>query len=98
MGDWPGSKCSHRNIGEDYAGILQCDGWSAYEAYEAYEGDHPEINFMSCLAHIRRRFYDYSLLSKAQKVKSKAVRQCGFILNPDQPPSGQINFNSRLSN
>ena len=36
-------------IGKDYAGILQCDGWSAYEAYE---GDHPEILFMSCLAHI----------------------------------------------
>ena len=33
----------------DDTGILQCDGWPAYEAYE---GDHPEILFMSCFAHI----------------------------------------------
>lgn len=65
-------------IGEDYAGILQCDGWSAYEAYE---GDHPEILFMSCLAHIRRKFYDYYLAAKEQKNKSKALRQSWFILN-----------------
>lgn len=36
---------------------------------------------MSCLAHIRRRFYDYYELVKKQKGESKALRQCWFILN-----------------
>lgn len=65
-------------IGDDYAGILQCDGWSAYEAYE---GDHPEVIFMSCLAHIRRKFYDYYESAKKEKTASKALQQCWFILN-----------------
>ena len=53
-------------IGEDFAGALQCDGWSAYLAYE---GHHPEIVFMSCLAHIRRRFRDHYKIAKAAAKK-----------------------------
>jgi transposase len=73
-----GQEALIETIGTNYTGILQCDGWSAYESYE---GDHPEIIFMSCLAHIRRRFYDYYELVKKQKGESKALRQCWFILN-----------------
>ena len=73
-----GQEALIETIGEDYAGILQCDGWSAYEAYQ---GDHPEILFMSCLAHIRRKFYEYHETAKDQKNESKALRQSWFILN-----------------
>ena len=56
-------------IGEDFAGALQCDGWSAYLAYE---GHHPEIVFMSCLAHIRRRFHEhYKMAKEAVKKEPK---------------------------
>ena len=38
-----------------FSGIIQCDGYSAYQALVArYEG----IRLGGCLAHIRRKFYE----------------------------------------
>jgi len=52
-------------LGEDYDGILQSD---VYEAYEAYARAHPEVVWVACWAHVRRRFFE------AQSEKPKAVR------------------------
>jgi hypothetical protein len=52
-------------LGEDYEGILQSDG---YEAYEAYAKMHPDVVWVGCWAHVRRRFFE------AQSENPKAVR------------------------
>ncbi len=39
----------------DFAGYLQTDG---YKAYETYLRKHPEVTGVSCLAHIRRKFFE----------------------------------------
>jgi len=52
-------------LGEDYEGVLQSDG---YEAYEAYVSAHPNVVWVGCWAHARRRFFE------AQAENPKAVR------------------------
>ncbi|WP_116108822.1 IS66 family transposase, partial [Lewinella sp. IMCC34191] len=39
----------------DFTGYLQTDG---YKAYETYLRKHPGVTGVSCLAHIRRKFFD----------------------------------------
>lgn len=40
---------------EDYTGVLQSDG---YEAYAAYAKDRPDVSWVGCWAHARRRFFE----------------------------------------
>ena len=40
-------------IGADYKGLMQSDG---YGAYEAYDRTHPEVTWLGCWAHARRKF------------------------------------------
>jgi len=40
-------------IGADYKGLMQSDG---YGAYEAYDRTHPEVTWLGCWAHARRGF------------------------------------------
>jgi transposase len=39
---------------EGFSGLLQSDG---YAAYESYAKEHPEVIWLTCWAHCRRRFY-----------------------------------------
>jgi transposase len=50
---------------EGFGGVLQSDG---YEAYAAYERTHPEVAWVGCWAHARRKFIE------AQGENPKAVR------------------------
>ena len=50
---------------EGFGGVLQSDG---YEAYAAYERAHPEVAWVGCWAHARRKFIE------AQGENPKAVR------------------------
>jgi len=40
---------------DDYAGLLQSDG---YEAYAAYARSHPAVVWLGCWAHARRYFFE----------------------------------------
>lgn len=42
-------------IGDNYVGILQSDG---YEAYAAYARIRPQVAWVGCWAHARRRFFE----------------------------------------
>lgn len=42
-------------ITDQYAGVLQSDG---YEAYAAYARSHPAVAWVGCWAHARRRFFE----------------------------------------
>ncbi len=49
-----GAKGLHETVGE-CKGKLQSDGYSAYTAYLK---QHADVELVSCLAHIRRKFFD----------------------------------------
>ena len=40
---------------DDYAGLLQSDG---YDAYRSYVEDHPSVTWLGCWAHARRYFFE----------------------------------------
>ena len=42
-------------LSDNYAGLLQSDG---YEAYGAYARSHPAVVWLGCWAHARRRFFE----------------------------------------
>ena len=46
---------AERLLGEKYQGLLQSDG---YEAYPAYTRAHPDVEWLGCWAHARRRFFE----------------------------------------
>ncbi len=56
---------------DGYRGILQSDG---YGAYEAYARDHPEVTWVGCWAHARRKFFE------AERESPKAVRLILLII------------------
>jgi hypothetical protein len=49
-----GANVLHETLGE-FKGKLQSDGYSAYTAYLK---QHADVELVSCLAHIRRKFFD----------------------------------------
>ena len=50
---------------DDYRGVLQSDG---YEAYASYAREHPQVSWVGCWAHARRKYFE------AQGENPKAVR------------------------
>jgi transposase len=52
----------------DYGGLLQTDG---YEAYPAYVRTHPDVVWLGCWAHARRKFHD---------ALTEAPGRAGFVL------------------
>ena len=56
--DWKSSRsasCLKNIIPIDFKGILQCDGYSAYQSFQ--HGVQPEMKLAGCWAHVRRKFY-----------------------------------------
>lgn len=56
---------------DGFSGILQSD---MYGAYESYAADHPEITWVGCWAHARRKFFE------AERENPKAVRLILLII------------------
>lgn len=56
---------------DGYRGVLQSDG---YGAYEAYVREHPEVTWVACWAHARRKFFE------AEGEHPKAVRLILLII------------------
>ena len=53
---------------DTFEGVIQSDG---YIAYEILAKANPNIHLVSCLAHIRRKFYELVQLQKKSKQKQK---------------------------
>lgn len=56
--DWHtgrGHGCLEARIPVEFAGVLQCDG---YGAYQTYANKHEDITLAGCWAHARRKFFD----------------------------------------
>jgi hypothetical protein len=56
-------------LGEDFAGKLQCDGYSAYPAFAKGKED---LKLFGCWAHARRNFFE---------AREQAPRIAGWVLN-----------------
>jgi hypothetical protein len=68
--EWRLSRChdeTEKLLG-DYQGLLQSDG---YEAYPAYVRGHPDVVWLGCWAHARRKFHD---------ALAEAPARAGFVL------------------
>jgi hypothetical protein len=61
--------CLESLLGKDFAGKLQCDGYSAYPAFaKGREG----VKLFGCMAHLRRGFFE---------AKEQAPGVAGWVLN-----------------
>jgi len=63
------ARCLDSLLGEDYAGKLQCDGYSAYPAFAKGKS---AVDLLGCWAHARRGFFE---------AQEQAPRVAGWILN-----------------
>ena len=69
--EWHASRaaaCLESLLGKEYAGKIQCDGYSAYPAYARGK----EITLFGCLAHVRRGFFE---------AREQSPGIAGWILN-----------------
>jgi transposase len=70
--EWHASRaagCLDSLLGEDFAGKLQCDGYSAYPAFAKAK---TSVVLFGCWAHARRNFFE---------AQEQAPRVAGWILN-----------------
>jgi len=63
-----GAACLDNIIPVDFSGVLQCDG---YEAYDCFARRHGQIVLAGCMAHMRRKFHE---------AKEQSPRVAGWIL------------------
>lgn len=63
------ARCLDSLLGDDYAGMLQCDGYSAYPAFAKTK---EKLDLFGCWAHARRNFFE---------AQEQAPRVAGWILN-----------------
>ena len=67
------ASCLQKVLPADFAGIVQCDGYAAYNAFAKERGE--AITLAGCLAHARRKFYE---------AREGAPQAAGFILRQMQ--------------
>ena len=58
---------------KDFSGIIQCDGYSAYEAFARSPARAGSIELAGCLAHARRKFFE----AKAEAPRSWRASKAG---------------------
>ncbi len=70
---------------QDFAGILQTDG---YTVYESLYSDHPSIMLVYCMAHARRKFVDALKYDKARA--TEVLERMGklYLLEQDMRDEG----------
>jgi hypothetical protein len=68
------AQCLHSLLGEDFAGKLQCDGYSAYPAFAKGKED---LKLFGCWSHLRRGFFE--ALEQAPKVAGWVLKQIGLL-------------------
>jgi transposase len=63
------ARCLNSLLGEEFAGKLQCDGYSAYPAFAR---EKVKLDLFGCWAHARRNFFE---------AQEQAPRVAGWFLN-----------------
>ena len=52
------TECLESLVPQDFAGIIQCDGYSAHDSFAQSEGRHGNLTLAGCWAHARRKFFE----------------------------------------
>jgi transposase len=50
--------CLESLVPQDFAGIIQCDGYSAYDSFAQSGGRNRNLTLAGCWAHVRRKFFE----------------------------------------
>jgi len=53
-----GTACLEQIVPQDYTGLIQCDGYKAYDSFIKQPGRAGNITLAGCMAHARRKFYE----------------------------------------
>ena len=53
-----GAACLESIVPRDFNGVIQCDGYSAYEAFAKSASRTGTVQLAGCLAHARRKFFE----------------------------------------
>jgi hypothetical protein len=53
-----GTACLEQLVPRDYVGLIQCDGYSAYESFIKSHTRSGSIQLAGCMAHARRKFFE----------------------------------------
>ena len=53
-----GAACLERLVPADFTGLIQCDGYQAYESFVQSSVRKGQIQLAGCLAHARRKFFE----------------------------------------
>lgn len=53
-----GAACLEDIVPADFSGIIQCDGYSAYDAFVKQPERRGRITLIGCMAHARRKFFE----------------------------------------
>jgi transposase len=53
-----GTACLEQIVPEDYTGLIQSDGYKAYDSFIKQPGRAGNITLAGCMAHARRKFYE----------------------------------------
>ena len=78
--DGRGHECLVDLIPDDFSGVIQCDGYSAYRTFaRAHRGG--EVILAGCWAHVRRKFYE---AFEAAEKGTSTRRIAGWILRQIQ--------------
>ena len=68
------AKCLASLLGADFAGKLQCDGYSAYPAFAKQKSG---LTLFGCWAHMRRGFFEAK--EQAPKIAAWILKQIGLL-------------------
>lgn len=66
-------------LSDDYRGVMQSDG---YEAYASYARLHPNVSWVGCWAHARRRFFEAQQTSPM--VAKAALKLIGLMYQKER--------------
>lgn len=53
-----GTACLEQIVPREYVGLIQCDGYAAYESFIKNAGRAGHIQLAGCMAHARRKFFE----------------------------------------
>jgi len=72
-----------------FLGHLHADGYAGFgELYEAKDGKAPAVIEVACLAHVRRKFYDVHVATKAP-MAAEALDRIGALFEIERRIAGQ---------
>jgi transposase len=74
------ARCLELLLGEDFAGKLQCDGYSAYPAFAKGK---TTLQLFGCWAHARRGFFEAK--EQAPQVAGWILKQIGLLYRWEDP-------------